>query len=173
MGAYPSSRGLHNVCNQTLAWLVKVQQILTIKELQIAVFLEADMTKLEKIDLLDEKKLIDFSVGLVVTDDITKAVRLARFTAQEYLNRKDIIHQNSDTTLATAGITYLSFDGFKKSDCTSCNSYSILCDTHYFFEYAVANLRLFKFIRSGIHIRGFWEGFGTPRQGLLLLQCTS
>jgi hypothetical protein len=73
-------------------------------------------------------------------DDNTKAVRLAHFTAQDYLNRKKIISQNSDTTLAIACTTYLSFDEFKKPDCPSCNGYVIRCDTHYFFKYAVANL---------------------------------
>jgi ankyrin repeat protein len=125
---------------RTLACLVTAQRILTIKELQIAVSLEADMSKLDLQDLSDEEKLIDSCFGLVVLDDNTKTVRLAHFTAQDYLNRKKIISQKSDTTLAIACTTYLSLDEFKKSDCRSCNGYVIRCDTHYFFEYAVANL---------------------------------
>jgi hypothetical protein len=125
---------------KTLACLVTAQRILTIKELQIAVSLKADMSKLDPQDLSDEEKLIDSCVGLVVLDDNTKVVRLAHFTAQDYLNRKKIISQDSDTTLAIACTTYLSLDEFKKSDCRSCNGYVIRCDTHYFFKYAVANL---------------------------------
>jgi hypothetical protein len=125
---------------QTLACLVTAQRIMTIKELQIAVSLKADMSKLDPQDLPDEEKLVDSCFGLVVLDDNTKAVRLAHFTAQDYLNRKKIISQKSDTTLAIACTTYLSFDEFKKPDCPSCNRFFIRCDTHYFFKYAVANL---------------------------------
>jgi hypothetical protein len=113
---------------------------LTIKELQIAVSLEANMTKLDKMDIPEMEKLVDICFGLVVMDDITKAVRLAHFTAQEYLIRKDIIPQNSDTTLAIACTTYLSFDEFKKHDCPSCKLYGNQCNTHNLFKYAVANL---------------------------------
>jgi hypothetical protein len=105
--------------SRTLAWIVKAQRVLKINELQIAVSLEADMTKLEKMDMLDEGKLIDSCHGLIVMDATNKTVRLAHFTAQEYLNRKDIIPRNSDTTLAIACITYLSFDEFKTHDCHS------------------------------------------------------
>jgi ankyrin repeat protein len=125
---------------RTLACLVTAQRILSIEELQIAVSLKADMTKLDALDLPDEEKLVDFCFGLVVKDDVMKTVRLAHFTAQEYLNRKDIIAQNWDTTLAIACTTYLSFDEFKKHYCPSCNSSVIQCDTHYFLKYAVANL---------------------------------
>jgi hypothetical protein len=123
----------------TLAWIVKAQRVLKINELQIAVSLEADMTKLEKMDMLDEGKLIDSCHGLIVMDATNKTVRLVHVTAQEYLNRKNIIPRNSDTTLAIACITYLSFDEFKNHNCESC-SYSIQCHTHNFFKYAVANL---------------------------------
>jgi hypothetical protein len=44
---------------RTLAWVVKAQRVLKINELKIAVSLEADMTKIEKMDILDEGKLID------------------------------------------------------------------------------------------------------------------
>jgi hypothetical protein len=125
---------------RTLAWLVKSQRILTIKELQIAVSLEADMTKLEKIDMPDEEKLIDICFGLVMMDDVNKTVRLAHFTAQEYLNRMNIIPQNSDTTLAIACTTYLSFDEFKKNACPSCQDYRHRCNRHHYFEYSVANI---------------------------------
>jgi ankyrin repeat protein len=125
---------------QTLACLVTAQRIMTIKELQIAVSLKADMTKLDTLALPDDEKLVDSCFGLVVMDDNTKAVRLVHFTAQDYLNRKKIISPKSDTTLAIACTTYLSLDEFKKPDCPSCNRLIIRCDTHYFFEYAVANL---------------------------------
>jgi ankyrin repeat protein len=125
---------------RTLACLVTAQRILTIKELQIAVSLNANTTKLDTLNIPNEEKLIDLCFGLVVVDDITKTVRLVHFTSQEYLNRKKIISQNSDTTLAIACTTYLSFYEFKKHDCPSCNRFVIRCDTHYFFKYAVANL---------------------------------
>jgi hypothetical protein len=123
-----------------LVWIVKAQRVLKINELQIAVSLEADMTKLEKMDMLDEGKLIDFCYGLIVMDATNKTVRLAHFTTQEYLNRKGIIPQNSDTTLAVACTTYLSFDEFKTHDCPSCIGYPYRCDIHNFFKYAVENL---------------------------------
>jgi ankyrin repeat protein len=125
---------------RTLAWIVKAQRVLKINELQIAVSLEADMTKLEKMDMLDEGKLIDSCHGLIVMDATSKTVRLAHFTTQEYLNRKGIIPQNSDTTLAIACTTYLCFDKFKTHDCPSCINYFYRCDIHSFFEYAVENL---------------------------------
>jgi hypothetical protein len=125
---------------RTLAWIVKAQRVLKIKELQIAVSLEGDMTKIEKMDMLDEGKLIDSCHGLVVMDANDKTVRLAHFTAQEYLNRKGIIPQSSDTTLAIACTTYLSFDEFKTHDCFWCGTDYLPCDTHSFFKYAVANL---------------------------------
>jgi hypothetical protein len=57
--------------------------------------------------------------GLVVMDATNETVRLAHFTAQEYLNRKGVIPQNSDTSLAIACTTYLSFDEFKNHNCQS------------------------------------------------------
>jgi hypothetical protein len=86
---------------QTLACLVTAQRIMTIKELQIAVALKTGMTKLGPQDLPDEEKLVDSCFGLVVLGDNTKDVRLAHFTAQDHLNRKKIISQKSDTTLAS------------------------------------------------------------------------
>jgi hypothetical protein len=123
-----------------LAWLVKAPRTLKINELQIAVSLKADMTKIEKMYFPDEENLIDCCHGLVVMDATNKTVRLAHLSAQQYLTRKDIIPRNSDTTLAIACTTYLSFDEFKNHDCFSCRHYYNRCDTHSFFKYAVANL---------------------------------
>jgi hypothetical protein len=125
---------------RTLAWLVKAQRVLKINKLQIAVSLEAGMTKFEKMDMLDEGKLIDSCQGLIVMDATNKTVRLAHFTTEEYLNRKGIIPQNSDTTLAIACTTYLSFNEFKNHDCISCRYYYDQCHTQNFYKYAAANL---------------------------------
>jgi hypothetical protein len=124
---------------RTLSWLVKAQMVLTIKELQVAVSLRANMTKLENMYMPDEEKLIDSCHGLIVMDDENKTIRLTYFTTQEYLNRKNIIPRIFDTTLAITCITYLSLDEFKSHNCQSCRYY-IQCHTHNFYKYAAANL---------------------------------
>jgi ankyrin repeat protein len=152
---------------RVLACLVTAQRILTIKELQIAVSLNADMTELDTLNIPNEVKLIDFCFGLVVVDDITKTVRLAHFTSQEYLNRKKIISQNSDTTLAIACTTYLSFDEFKDHRCPKCNGYGNRCDTHHFFKYAVACLSFHLNISDQEGTVGVFRRFLTNEENVL------
>jgi hypothetical protein len=61
---------------RTLACLVTAQRILTIKEFQISVSLEAGLTKIDTLSLPDEGELVDSCFGLVVMDDNTNAAAL-------------------------------------------------------------------------------------------------
>jgi hypothetical protein len=125
---------------KTLTWIVTARRILTAKELQTAASLDAKMTRLDKMDMLDGETLVEICFGLVVMDNVTKTVRLAHITTEEYLIRKGIVPQNFDTTLAIICTTYLSFDEFKTDACSLCKDSVNRCDTHYFFDYAVKYL---------------------------------
>lgn len=90
----------------TLCWLTKARRTLTIEELRIAVSIVPNSSELKEDFLADGMVLTDICAGLVVIDD-NGTIRLAHFTVQKYLLRRNEIPAGADSTLAIACTTYL------------------------------------------------------------------
>lgn len=122
---------------RALTWVSKANRILCVRELQIAVSLEADTSKLEEVDIPDETTLTEICAGLIVIDRTNDSVRFAHSTVQEYLNRKKIIPKNADSMLATACAVYLSFTEFRQGPVSD---FAGRLNSHHFLDYAAQNL---------------------------------
>lgn len=97
---------------QVLSWLVMAKWTLTVDEIRIAVSVEPDRYELDDLDLPDIVTLLDVCAGLVTINEDTNTIRLAHYTIQEYLLNTSVIPGDAGLKVATACITYLSFDIF-------------------------------------------------------------
>lgn len=104
-----------------LSWLVKARRTLTVEELLVAVSIEDGRYELDELDLPDKTTILDVCAGLVTIDENINTVRLAHYTVQEYLLNNSLIPEDADLKIATACITYVSFDIFAEGPgaCTS------------------------------------------------------
>jgi hypothetical protein len=108
-----------------LFWLANARRVLTVRELQVAVSIENDCPTFEKTALADRNTLLDVCAGLMTIDqenneeenDLKDTVRLAHYTIQEYLLRKSITPNDGDMQIATACITFISYDHFTQGAC--------------------------------------------------------
>ncbi|KAH0603494.1 uncharacterized protein H6S33_007816 [Morchella sextelata] len=109
-----------------LFWLANARRVLTVRELQVTVSIENDCPTFEKTALADRNTLLDVCAGLMTIDqenneeenDLKDTVRLAHYTIQEYLLRKSITPNDGDMQIATACITFISYDHFTQGACT-------------------------------------------------------
>lgn len=138
---FQQSQSCVNLATEVLTWLITARRILTVKELQEAVSVEANRYELDELDLPDKETIIDVCCGLVTTDENSDKIRLTHFTAQEYLLRHPIIPEDAEFKLAVTCITYLSFDVFAEGACSSVTSLNARLDAHPFLAYATRNMR--------------------------------
>ncbi|RYP58651.1 hypothetical protein DL770_010383 [Monosporascus sp. CRB-9-2] len=96
-----------------LAWLVFSQRAMSFAEIQHALALRPSDTTLPARRLVTKKDLTSACAGIVVVDQNTDAVRLAHYTAVEYLTRnKATIFVDCQSKLAEACLVYLCFEEF-------------------------------------------------------------
>ncbi|KAL7792234.1 hypothetical protein V8C43DRAFT_305707 [Trichoderma afarasin] len=105
---------VQKLAKKVLCWLIYARRVLSVAELQHAVAVEPKTKQLNGEFIPDKEILGSICAGLVAFDAESDAVRLAHYTIQEYFER-DGKHwfQGAEAYIATACITYISFDFFK------------------------------------------------------------
>ncbi|KAL6803985.1 ankyrin repeat-containing domain protein [Trichoderma sp. SZMC 28012] len=107
---------VQNLAKKVLSWLIYARRVLSAAELRHAVAIEPKTQQLNEEFIPDKEILGSICAGLVTFDVESDAVRLAHYTMQEYFER-DGKHwfQDAEAHIATACITYISFDVFEDS----------------------------------------------------------
>ncbi|PTB55914.1 hypothetical protein M431DRAFT_412378 [Trichoderma harzianum CBS 226.95] len=107
---------VQKLAKKVLCWLIYAKRVLSVAELQHAVAVEPNTKQLDEEFIPDKETLGSVCAGLVTFDAESDAVRLAHYTIQEYFER-DGKHwfQDAEADIATACITYISFDVFEDS----------------------------------------------------------
>jgi hypothetical protein len=99
----------------TLTWLVFAERPLVITELTHALAVRVGDRNLIEGRFVNEELLTSVCAGIVVVDPGTKAVRLAHFTAEEYLrDNQSTIFKDAQSNIAEICLVYLSFEEFGK-----------------------------------------------------------
>ncbi|KAF8532214.1 hypothetical protein BDD12DRAFT_920271, partial [Trichophaea hybrida] len=144
------SRSEVELALKIFSWLTTARRTLTVDELRVAVSIERGKHELNYEEELPlTSTLLDVCASLVVIDRST--VRLAHYTVQEYLLRKEntmhqdllpekTIHSNADFELATSCIAYLSLDVFDEGPCVTEVSFVRRLEKHPLLDYASRNL---------------------------------
>ncbi|KAL5083750.1 hypothetical protein Trisim1_000954 [Trichoderma cf. simile WF8] len=107
---------VQKLAKKVFCWLIYARRVLSVAELQHAVAIEPKTKQLNEEFIPDKEILGSICAGLVTFDAESDAVRLAHYTIQEYFER-DAKHwfQDVEADIATACITYISFDVFEDS----------------------------------------------------------
>ena len=106
-------RNIQKYAYRALSWIGYATRTLTIKELLVAISVEANQYHLDDSDMILFEDLLDFCNGLVISDG--KAVRLVHFSVRNYLDRHQVIPEDAKETYhAISCSTYLSFDMLKE-----------------------------------------------------------
>ena len=147
---------------RALSWIGHATRTLTMRELLIAISVEANQYQLDDSDIIGFEDLLDYCNGLVIADG--RAVRLVHFSAQNYLDKHQVIPEDAKETYhAIACSTYLSFDRLKQySHCLSQDRNEV--ESLPFLDYAANNL---TFHLSKVKRRNFPE---TTRAVMKLLE---
>lgn len=105
---------VQKLAKKVLSWLIYARRVLSAAELRHAVAVEPKTQQLNEEFIPDKEVLGSICAGLVTFDAESDAVRLAHYTIQEYFER-DGKHwfQHAEADIATACITYISFDVFE------------------------------------------------------------
>ncbi|OPB36500.1 hypothetical protein A0O28_0055790 [Trichoderma guizhouense] len=105
---------VQKLAKKVLCWLIYAKRVLSVAELQHAVAVEPKTKQLNEEFIPDKEILGSICAGLVAFDAESDAVRLAHYTIQEYFEREGKHwFQGAEADIATACITYISFDVFK------------------------------------------------------------
>ncbi|KAM6479217.1 ankyrin repeat-containing domain protein [Trichoderma sp. SZMC 28011] len=108
------SDAVQKLAKKVLSWLIYARRVLSAAELRHAVAVEPKTQQLNEEFIPDKEILGSICAGLVTFDAESDAVRLAHYTMQEYFERDGKYwFQDAEAHIATACITYISFDVFE------------------------------------------------------------
>ena len=104
-----------NLAESILTWVSYTYRSLNVEELQHALAIEPGYYDLDEDDFLDDEDFTALCAGLIVIEPITKIVRLAHYSAQEYFSRvRETRFPNAQHFIAESCLTYLSLEGIKR-----------------------------------------------------------
>ena len=133
-------QGIQKYAFRALSWIGYATRTLTIQELLVSISVEAEQYQLNDSDIYRMEDLLDICNGLIVANKDGRAVHLVHFSARNYLDRHQVIPEDTkETYRAITCSTYLSFDMLKEQHCPS-QSLGELKRCLPFLDYAANNL---------------------------------
>jgi ankyrin repeat protein len=122
---------------RVLSFITHAERPLTMSELCCALAVEPGAVDLDPENVPEVDDLVSVCAGLVVIDEESEIVRLVHYTTQEYFERVGK-HWMPDAqyNIASACITYLSFDAFKGGACPTDEEFEQRTREYEFLEYA-------------------------------------
>ena len=132
--------GFKELAMKVLLWITCAKRLLTTSELQHAVAIKVSKSKLDQGDLPQIGDMVSVCAGLVDIDKESNIIRLVHYTAQEYFEqkRKDWFPK-TETHIAKACITYLSFDTFESGFCPTDEEFEARLQLYPLYDYAARN----------------------------------
>ncbi|ENH99093.1 hypothetical protein COCC4DRAFT_66736 [Bipolaris maydis ATCC 48331] len=126
-----------DLAKQILAWIVYAKRPLSAVELQHAVAVRPNTTKLDEDYITTIDNLRSLCAGLVTIDEDSNIIRLVHYTTQEYFERiGDQWKPDAQFAIVSTCLTYLSFDVFKTGSCSSDEDYGERIQENKFLDYA-------------------------------------
>src|SRR5205085_8041493 len=108
-----------------------------IAEIQHALAVKPEDTNIAEEALPDEDLLVSVCVGLVTIDQESNMMRLVHYTTQEYFERVRMSKfPDAQRSIATACLTYVSFDVFAEGYCFSDQEMDMRLQEYPLLEYA-------------------------------------
>lgn len=102
-----------NLATETLTWLVFCMRTISFKEVQHALAIQKGDKLFHTDRLVTAERLTAACAGIVLVDTEADSIRLAHYTAAEYLRvEKAELFQRGHSKLAERCLTYLNFDEF-------------------------------------------------------------
>lgn len=133
------AKGPRALAINILSWLLKARRPMTVDEIRTAARLEPGKYKLDEFDLPADETLLDVCAGLVMIDEMSKTIKFAHYTVQEYLLNNNIIPDNIESKLAVVCITYLLFKVFEVPPQTGETTRACL-ESHHFLRYVASHI---------------------------------
>lgn len=128
------------IAKQALSWITCAKSPLTTAELLHALAIEAETSAFDTDSVPQLEDVVSSCAGLLTLDEESDIVRLVHYTAQEYFERtKDEWFPNMERDLASACVTYLSYDCFGGLYYFQEKDIKELCDKYPLYDYACCN----------------------------------
>ncbi|CAG1970863.1 unnamed protein product, partial [Fusarium graminearum] len=125
---------------QVLSWITCAKRQLTTLELRHALATKTGRCKLDRGDLTHVGDMVSVCAGLVTVDQGSDIIRLVHYTTQEYLKRtRDRWFRDPESAMATACVTYLSFNLFETGFCKTDDKFEERLRSNPFYNYAAHN----------------------------------
>jgi ankyrin repeat protein len=122
---------------EVLSWITYAKRPLTTAELCCALAVEPEEAELDLENIPDVEDMLSVCAGLVVVDQESAVIRLVHYTTQEYFERiRDSQFPDAPLKVASACLTYLSFDVFKTGSCSSDEEFEERLKENKFLNYA-------------------------------------
>ncbi|KAJ4161615.1 uncharacterized protein LMH87_007645 [Akanthomyces muscarius] len=133
-------KGQTKLAMQVLSWIVNAKRPLTTSELQHALAVEIDETKLDKDNFPDIEDMVSVCAGLVTADEESGIIRLVHYTTQEYFERtQKSWFPNAQDHITKVCITYLSFRVFESGFCQTDTEFEERLQVNQLYDYAAHN----------------------------------
>jgi hypothetical protein len=106
--------GFKTLAKRVLLWVVHAARHLTVPELQHALAIDCDDTKLDNERIVEVEDIVSVCAGLITVDKELNVLRLVHFTTQKYFEQigNTWFPKDSHTDIAVASLLYLSYDDF-------------------------------------------------------------
>jgi ankyrin repeat domain-containing protein 50 len=141
---------------RVLMWISHARRPLQLEELRQALAVLPGQANLDSENCPSQKSMVDTCVGLVTISHESSTLRLVHYSLQEYLHeRRQEIFPLGERTVASACLTYLSFETFADGFCTTDKELEIRLERFPFLDYAARHW--------GHHLQSEWiDEFETP-----------
>jgi hypothetical protein len=131
--------GFRDLAMKVLAWITCSRRPLTASELQHALPFQS-ASKVDKDDLFRIEDMVSVCAGLVTVDDESGIIRLAHYTAHEYLRGdQQKWFPDVETDIMIACVNYLSLSAFEGGFCNTDEEFEDRLRTYPFYDYAARN----------------------------------
>ncbi|KAI0892243.1 ankyrin repeat-containing domain protein [Annulohypoxylon nitens] len=129
-----------DLAKQVLSWVICAKKRLTTSELRYALAVEIGRHELDEDNLPDIDDMVSVCAGLVTVNRQSDIIRLVHYTMQEFfLKSQSRWLPNAEVQIATACITYLSFDTFGEGFCETDDLLEERLRSNQLYEYAAKN----------------------------------
>ena len=129
-----------DLVKQVLSWITYAKRPLTTTELQHALGVEVDESKLDELNLSEIEDIVSVCAGLVTIDEESGIIRLVHYTTQEYFERtQSQWFPNAQTNITTICVSYLSFNEFESGICQNDEEFKQRLQSNTLYDYAAHN----------------------------------
>jgi hypothetical protein len=132
--------GFRQLAKNVLSWITCAKRPLTTLELQHALAVEVNDSKLDEDNFVQVEAMASVCAGLITIDKESSIIRLVHYTTQEYFERtQKRWFPDAEMDITKACVTYLSFDTFKTGFCVTDDEFETRLQDNALYHYAARN----------------------------------